>query len=163
MEWFCGILETKKNPRRLRTLEYREDAKCAAFSRDKRMVAVGYDSGRVILWDVSSGKILRELSSLLTTKPADIESEASVISVAVSPDGRTVAASGFLSALTLWDSRSGALIGALEPNTFWSDQPYSMVFSPTGKKLNTSTSGGFKMWDIDPASWAKRAMKIANR
>ncbi len=153
----------KEKPRRLRTLEYREDAKCAAFSRDKRMVAVGYDSGRVILWDVSSGKILPELSSLLTTKPTDIKSKTSVISVAVSPDGRTVAASSFLSPLTLWDSRSGALIGALEPDLFQTDQPYSMVFSPTGKKLITSTSGGFKMWDIDPASWAKRAMKIANR
>jgi len=38
-------------------------------------------------------------------------------------DGGTVAASSFLSPLTPWDSRSGALIGALEPNTFRTDQP----------------------------------------
>ncbi|HEX7332012.1 MAG TPA: WD40 repeat domain-containing protein [Pyrinomonadaceae bacterium] len=153
----------KSKPKRLRTIEYGEEATSAAFSRDSRLLAVGYNSGRIILWDVATAKKVTALASLLTVATAN---DAAVISLAFSPDGKTLASSSLYRSLDLWDTSSSVLIGTLESDsfrTFRDDHAHSLVFSPSGKKLIASTPLAVKVWDTDPFSWAKRARAVANR
>jgi WD40 repeat protein len=72
-----------------------------AFSGDGRWLATGDDSAKVYLWDTATGKEVRRL-------PAGQEL---VISVAFSPDGKTLAAgvSDNRTLVRLWDVASGDL------------------------------------------------------
>jgi glucose repression regulatory protein TUP1 len=71
-----------------------------------------------------------------------------VASVAISPDGRWVAAGSLDSITRVWDLRSGALVERLHGHR---DSVYSVMFSPDGRGLVTwSLDKTSKYWDITP-------------
>jgi WD40 repeat protein len=74
------------------------------------------------------------------------ELDAGVTSVAISPDGRLVAAGSLDTAVRLWDVQTGALVEKLRSHK---DSVYSVAFTPDGKGLvSGSLDKTLKYWDI---------------
>jgi general transcriptional corepressor TUP1 len=69
-----------------------------------------------------------------------------VTSVAISPDGRLVAAGSLDRIVRLWDVQSGYFLERYEGHT---DSVYSVAFSPDGNSLASgSLDKTLKLWDI---------------
>src|SRR5205823_4753480 len=95
--------------------------------------------GEVKLWDVATGKERVALSGHPNR----------MLSLAFSPDGKTLASSS--ETVKLWDVETGKekmeLRGSARP---WQMPAWSLAFSPDGKTLATGMGGG--PMDITPSS-----------
>src|SRR5205085_11427012 len=91
----------------------------------------------VKLWDVSTGKLLRDLKD---------HSDA-VYGVRFSPDGKLLATGGADRAVKVWDVASGTRLYTLSESTDW---VYAVAWSPDGKHL---AAGGvdksIRIWEVD--------------
>jgi len=77
--------------------------------------------------------------------------EDGVTTVAISPDGRYVAAGSLDRSVRVWDSQSGFLVQRLEGLEGHKDSVYSVAFSPTGHELvSGSLDKTIKMWELKP-------------
>lgn len=77
--------------------------------------------------------------------------EDGVTTVAISPDGRYVAAGSLDRSVRVWDSSSGYLVQRLEGAEGHRDSVYSVAFSPTGRELvSGSLDKTIKMWELTP-------------
>jgi len=107
-----------------------------AFSPTGELMASGGDDGRILLWDVATGKMIKELS-----KGTDW-----VWGLAFSPNGRILMA-GFHTEyqFRVWDTKTWALA-----NTFDGDQAADLAFSPDGSKVVTAGGGIHEanLWDV---------------
>jgi WD40 repeat protein len=109
------------------------------FSRDGAilMVAGGrpVQSGKVVLFDVKSGKRLAEIGDEIDA----------VLSADLSPDQRLVALGGSGRVVKVYATEDGSLQYKLTKHTDWIT---SAAFSPDGTKLSTGDrSGGIHLWD----------------
>jgi WD40 repeat protein len=132
---------------------------------------VGVAGGGVILWDVARRNLL--FTHALRVK------EGGVGSVRFSPDGNTLAAgiSSGTGGIVLWQLGAHQASGIAPPERLTSSPlryghgtVRSVDFSPNNKTLaaghysiDRSKGGGVSLWDLDPASWERRAAAIANR
>ncbi len=123
-----------------------------AFSPDGRTLATGgLEDPIVRVWDVRTGKLIRELD----------QGSAGAITLDFSPDGRILAVSGFEPVASLWDVATGARIG---PTLTAGSRRAEIDLSPDGRRLLlTHADGRGAIWDVDPVSWAQRACRLANR
>jgi WD40 repeat protein len=123
-----------------------------AFSADGRMLATSGIDPLVHLWDVRSGKLIREFEQNVGN---------AVWALEFTPDGRTLAISGGDSFASLWDVATGAQIG---PRLGAGSRESMLDLSPDGRDLLiTSGNGQAAIWGIDPESWPQRACALANR
>jgi WD40 repeat protein/tRNA A-37 threonylcarbamoyl transferase component Bud32 len=123
-----------------------------AFSADGRMLATSGIDPLVHLWDVRTGKLIRELKQNVGN---------AVWALEFTPDGRTLAISGGDSFASLWDVATGAQIG---PRLGAGSRESMLDLSPDGRSLLiTSGNGQGAIWGIDPESWPQRACALANR
>lgn len=109
------------------------------FSRDGSvLMAAGgrpVHSGRVVLFDVKSGKRLAEIGDELDA----------ILAADLSPDQRLVALGGSNRIVKVYSAIDGTLKYKIEKHTDWIT---SLTFSPDGKNLATADrAGGIHLWD----------------
>ena len=124
-----------------------------AFSPDGRTLATGGADPLVHLWDVRTGKLLRELEQNVGN---------AVWSLEFSPDGSVLAISGGDPYASLWDVATGERLGPRLGGV--GSREATIDLSPDGRRLlMTHGDGKGAVWDVDPESWAQRACTLANR
>jgi WD40 repeat protein/tRNA A-37 threonylcarbamoyl transferase component Bud32 len=79
---------------------------------------------------------------------------AALNTVAVNPDGRTLASAGEDRAVKLWDLAAGRVLHTLSAHT---DAVFGLAFSPDGNRLASgSRDGTIILWDVDSgAEWRR--------
>ncbi len=131
---------------RRRLPQFGEDARFGfslAFSPDGKTLGVSGFDGILRLWEVATGKFLRELGGL----PPGVSRGGYRYPLAFSPRGKTVASSAFYSnVLSLWDTETGQQHSDLAGH----DAPVEdIVTSPDGKTV--ASRGQFdttvRLWD----------------
>jgi WD40 repeat protein len=122
------------------------------FSPNGKMLALASFDGRIELWDISSGMVLRTLDGISTQAEQMLEEEGgvdghllSVNSVVFSPDGKTLASASGMT-VKMWDPEPGVVRQTLEGHLSF---VYTISFSLDGKTLaSASDDGTVKLWDV---------------
>jgi WD40 repeat protein/serine/threonine protein kinase len=111
---------------------------CAAFSRDGKLLAAGFQFQSFIVWDVATGKV----KLMLHQQPSMMN----VISLAFSPDDKALAVGTDVGTVTRWEVETSKLLGSYKGHT---DQVRSLAFSPDGKTLATAGADKtVRLWDV---------------
>jgi WD40 repeat protein len=117
------------------------------------MLATGGADTLVHLWDVSTGKLLRELEQNVGN---------AVWALEFSPDASVLAISGGDPYASLWDVATGEQLGPRLGGV--GSREATIDLSSDGRRLlMTHGDGKGAIWDVDPKSWARRACTLANR
>ncbi len=111
------------------------------FSRDGRLLlaggGVGAKLGRVVVWDVATGKRVIE---------AGDEFDA-VLAADISPDHSLIALGGPNKLVKIFSARDGRLLHKMKKHTDWVT---ALAFTPDGKSLiSGDRAGGLSVWDAN--------------
>lgn len=99
----------------------------------------GAKSGRVVVWDVVTGKHLMTLGQEYDT----------VLAADIRPDQSVVALGGPSRMVKLYATKTGELLHKIKKHTDWVT---ALAFSPNGQVLATADrNGGISLWDPDSA------------
>jgi WD40 repeat protein len=118
----------------VRTIELDADVSSLAFAPNGQSLLVGGLAGRLNLWEVSSGKRLRDFQR---------RSFGTVHSVAFSPDGQTVLAGSGDRTLRLWEVGSGRLLRSWQH----ANEVVAVAFSLDGKTA-ISAAEALQEWEL---------------
>lgn len=79
-------------------------------------------------------------------RETDFGNRDGITSVAISPDGRTIAATSLDRCIYIWDAHTGSL---LEKYIGHTDSVYAVAFSPDGKSIvSGALDNTLKLWDL---------------
>jgi hypothetical protein len=126
-----------------------------AYSPGGRLIAGGDESGQIRIWDAASGR--RQGAAFPSVSGF---SDAPVLGLAFSPDGKVLAAIG--DDLQLWNTSSHTPIGrplVATTNSFIA----SVAFSPDGKLLAAACNGQISLWNTATWQLAGHAMHAPRR
>ncbi len=124
--------------RELALLAHTDQVTSVAFSLDGTMLASGTGDGTVKLWNVEAGQNIATFAG----------HAGSVESIALSPDGKTLATGSGVwdGTVKLWDVTTGRTIATLKGHTGFIE---SVAFSPDGKILASGAwDGTVKLWNV---------------
>jgi WD40 repeat protein len=100
-----------------------------------RFIDAGSEDKTITLWEVARGKILRTL-----------QGDGTVKSIALSPDGQTLATGSSDKTITLWEVSSGKVLRTILGHL---NEVYSIAFSPDGQTLASgSEDKTIKLWEV---------------
>jgi WD40 repeat protein/DNA-binding SARP family transcriptional activator len=123
------------------------------FAPEGTVVAVAGDRGQVGLLDTADGSWRR--------RPVSGHKD-QTLSIAYSPRRDVFVTGGADGRVILWDGRTGARLGSVEPSR--SEGPLTAAFLSDGHSvLVTSADGATYRWDTSPRSWLDAACRIAGR
>jgi WD40 repeat protein len=145
------VLDSQKNEIKNKILVESADPLVSLTVNDK-YIAAGTSQGDILLWD------LRTYTRV--GAPLNYVHKADVISLAFSPDGKTLAAGYTDSALVLWDvSAQQMLISEIYTQK---GPVFDLAFSLDSNKL-ASAGDTIYLWDTSPASWVSKVCNKARR
>src|SRR6478672_8231123 len=101
-----------------------------SLSADGSLAAFASEDAEI--WDLRRGSFVTAVGG---------DAEADEFSVALSPDGRTLAVGGYGRFVRLWDVQNGELLHELDQG---GTRPISLEFSPDGRSIVTAGT----MWDV---------------
>jgi WD40 repeat protein len=127
-----------------------------AFNKDGGRLAVASGtvgkSGEVRLYTMSSGGLPNSTPEHVIQAHADL-----IYDIAFSPDGKTLATTGYDRLIKLWDASTGKEANVLKDH---SDTVYGLAFSPDGKYLASgSADRAVKIWE---AATGKRLFTLSD-
>jgi WD40 repeat protein len=127
-----------------------------AFNKDGSRLAVACGtvgkSGEVRLYTMSSGGLPNSTPEHVIQAHADL-----IYDIAFSPDGKTLATTGYDRLIKLWDANTGKEANVLKDH---SDTVYGLAFSPNGKYLASgSADRAVKIWE---AATGKRLFTLSD-
>lgn len=106
-----------------------------AYHPQGKVLATASADGRVLLWEVETGRLLR-------TFP---EQGPRILHLVYSPDGERLATAAEGGTLTLWDANSGTVLAALRGHRH---AVTAAAFSPDGKRLaSAGEDGTVRLWE----------------
>jgi glucose repression regulatory protein TUP1 len=122
-----------------------QDIYSLQYSRDGRFIVSGSGDGTARVWDMTAEPGMPSaLTRVLSIDEPDVDG--GVTSVAISPDGRLVAAGSLDTAVRIWDVSTGALLHKLLGHK---NSVYSVIFNPDGSGLiSSSLDKTLKYWDV---------------
>ena len=111
------------------------------FSRSGKLLLAsggrGGKSGRVLVWDIETGKQVMAIGNEYDT----------VLSADISPDQTKLALGGPSRLVKIYSTKSGELIQKMKKHTDWVN---AVAFSPNGDMLaSADRNGGITVWDAD--------------
>ena len=129
------------------------------FSPDGRTLAVAGGDGRVELWDVPTRKLLRELID-----PAAADDLPALAAVRYSPDGAVLAAGALeTNHVTLWNTRTGQVIGRPIATHPPGSGAHSISFSPDSKRIAVpGAPGTVGIWDVATGRRIGRPLEVGD-
>lgn len=126
-----------------------------ATTPDDKIVASVADDMVCRLWEVSTGRLIRELRGHAERTPTHFSSM--LYAVAISPDGQRIATGDKVGHIVIWDRDSGRSLATLEAPDLYTWDPVqrhhsiggirSLAFSPDGRFL--AAGGSSRIGNID--------------
>lgn len=116
------------------------------FSRDGRFLVSGSGDKSARIWDVEKGTCVfnLQIEDFIHNEHGPID--AGITSVALSPDGKLVAAGSLDTMVRVWNVSTGQQVERLKGHK---DSVYSVAFSPDGKCLvSGSLDRTLRIWDL---------------
>jgi WD40 repeat protein len=130
-----------------------------AFHASGTKVATGAADGKLRIFDLVKGVILKDIAAHATPN------QTMIYSVAYHPKLDLVATGGYDNTVKLWDANAGTLVREFRSyRYFYLDTPghkdsvYALAFSPDGEYLATGSAGLerlIKIWKVSDASWLR--------
>jgi WD40 repeat protein len=152
--WLWQVAEKKV----LKILEgHKINITSVLFSRDGKLLLTGSSDGAVHVWDASNGgsiKVIQTNDLVRRSTEIDEGSFGQLAALAVSPDSKLVAISGYLNPLQPAPARAGVIaLISIESGELLRLLPGgggNVAFSPDGKLLFTSGDGAVHQWGVLP-------------
>jgi WD40 repeat protein len=120
-----------KNPRQWRGVNR------AILTPDGKQFVAGTYAGELVVWEVATGKQVRELKG----------ARGPIATIALSPDGKVLAAGGQQGEIVLWELADGKLKTRLKGP---GHQVESLAFSPDGTRIvSAGMDGTVRLWDLE--------------
>ncbi|GAA0579715.1 hypothetical protein GCM10009546_47710 [Actinomadura livida] len=145
----AALLNIAANPARGVLRDYRGTPVSVTADRAGRLLAIRNEDHTIALWDVRKQRQIGDFLRLFRPSGPWV-----AMSVALSPDGRTLAAAGTAvdddgetvvnRAVRLWDVRTRRPLGDLPV----SDRPGSVVFTSDGRSVAVDNGAEVALWDV---------------
>jgi len=139
---FCNILFAQE-PKLILPIGHAHWLHSAQFSPDKKTIVTVSRDKTAKIWDVASGKLLKDLTGHTFW----------IHTVQFSPDGKKIVTASRDKTAKIWDVASGKLLANLTGHTYF---VYDAQFSPDGKKIVTASGDKTaKIWDASSGKLLK--------
>jgi WD40 repeat protein len=159
---------------RLGTLRWRHGAAVSyvAFTPDGKSVLTASQDNVIRLWDLKTGKEIRRYEARQAGKPNFAappggmmapgwgRMSIGLVSVALAPDGKTLAATTLHNSVQLWDVATGKALRSLAPGHGTS----ALLFSPDGVLLaGRGADQAVRLWEVSTGKEVRQIRRVQNQ